>query len=107
MIQRNSGTISAQQTLFGTRTVPVPEGEGSHVVSVGKRRDGGTRYWCLKHKADATAKYGKPATACRTAHFPPIAEEDLLPIDFAKHPGGAAMGVAVPPVQDTATRPRD
>src|SRR5258708_1652769 len=36
-----------------------------HVVSVGKRRDGGTRYWCLLHRADATAKYGRPAKSCR------------------------------------------
>jgi len=105
MIQRNSAPISEQQKLFGTVTVPMPEGEGCHVVSVGKRRDGGTRYWCLKHKADATAKYGKPATACRTAHFPPIAEEDILTIDFAKYPGGVAMWGAVPPVYDTTTQP--
>src|SRR5687768_1337518 len=25
-----------------------------NIVSVGKRRDGGTRYWCLAHRADAT-----------------------------------------------------
>jgi len=30
--------------------------DGCEVVAVGKRRDGGTRYWCLRHKADATAK---------------------------------------------------
>ena len=107
MIQRNSTPIGEQQTLFGTRTVPVPDGEGCHVVSVGKRRDGGTRYWCLKHKADATAKYGKPATECRTAHFPPIAEEDILTLDFAKYPGGVAMWGAVPPVYDTTTQPLD
>ena len=42
---------------------------GCQVFAVGKRRDGGTRYWCLRHKADATAKYGKPAIACRAAHI--------------------------------------
>ena len=107
MIQRNSLPLSDRQTLFGTATVPMPEGDECYVVSVGKRRDGGTRYWCLKHKADATAKYGKPATACRTAHFPPVAETDILTLDLAKYPGGVAMWGAVPPVYDTTRQPLD
>jgi hypothetical protein len=104
MIQRRE---AEQQTLFGTKRTPMPEGNACHIVSVGKRRDGGTRYWCLKHRADATAKYGKPATACRTAHFPPIAEKDILTLDFAKYPGGVALWGAVPPVYDTTTQPLD
>jgi hypothetical protein len=80
-----------QQNLFGTTAVVIPEGNACHIISVGKRRDGGTRYWCLRHRADATAKYGKPASACRTAHFPPIAERDILTLDFAKYPGGVAL----------------
>jgi DNA-directed RNA polymerase subunit RPC12/RpoP len=77
------------------------------VVPVGKRRDGGTRYWCLKHKADATAKYGKPAAACRTAHLPPIMPSDVLTLDFATYPGGVALWGAVPPVYDTTNQPLD
>jgi hypothetical protein len=96
-----------QQTLFGTKRAPMPEGDGCHIVSVGKRRDGGTRYWCLKHRADATAKYGKPATTCRTAHFLPIAETDILTLDFTMYPGGVALWGAVPPVYDTSTQPLD
>jgi hypothetical protein len=96
-----------QQNLFGTKRTPMPEGNACHIVSVGKRRDGGTRYWCLKHRADATAKYGKPATACRTAHLPPIAEKDILTLDFAKYPGGVALWGAVPAVYDTTTQPLD
>jgi hypothetical protein len=74
---------------------------------VGKRRDGGTRYWCLKHKADATAKYGKPAAKCRMAHLPPIMPAEILTIDFANYPGGVAMWGAVPPVYDTTSQPLD
>jgi hypothetical protein len=33
-----------QQNLFGTTAVVLPEGNACHIVSVGKRRDGGTRY---------------------------------------------------------------
>jgi hypothetical protein len=96
-----------QQTLFGTKTSPVPDGNACHIVPVGKRRDGGTRYWCLKHKADATAKYGKPATVCRIAHVPRIREQDILMIDLAHYEGGVAMWGAVPPVYDTTTQPLD
>ena len=41
-----------QQSLFAPPPDPIPEGDGCHVVPVGKRRDGGTRYWCSVHKAD-------------------------------------------------------
>ncbi len=95
-----------QQNLFGT-TTPVPAGDGCHIVSVGKRRDGGTRYWCLKHKADATAKYGKRANACRTAHIPAIPENEILTLDFRMYAGGIALWGAVPPVYDTTTQPLD
>lgn len=99
--------VSEQQNLFGMTSTPIPEGDGCHIVSVGKRRDGGTRYWCLKHRADATAKYGKPAAACRAAHFSPIEEKDILTLDFAKYPGGVALWGAVPPVYDTTSQPLD
>ena len=61
------------------------------VAEVGKRRDGGTRYWCLNHKADATAKYGRPASACRAAHIPPITPEESLSLNVDKYPGGVAL----------------
>lgn len=77
------------------------------VVPVGKRRDGGTRYWCLAHKADATAKYGRPAAKCRYADIPPILEEQTLKLDLARYPGGVACWGAVPPVYDTTLLPLD
>lgn len=63
----------------------------SSLLSAATRRDGGTRYWCLKHKADATAKYGKRASACRTAHVPPIPREEILTLDLGAYAGGIAL----------------
>ena len=40
---RRSDATSEQQNLFGTEPSPMPEGDACHIVSVGKRRDGGTR----------------------------------------------------------------
>ena len=80
---------------------------GCQVFAVGKRRDGGTRYWCLRHKADATAKYGKPAIACRAAHIPPIEAKDRLELNVDDYRGGIALWGAVPPVYDTTALPMD
>lgn len=77
------------------------------ITPVGKRRDGGTRYWCLEHKADATAKYGKRATRCRYAHIPSIAPEEVLTLNVTSYAGGVALWGAVPPIYDTTERPID
>jgi hypothetical protein len=71
------------------------------VAAVAKRRDGGTRYWCSVHKADATAKYGKPASKCRAADEPPLRPEDILDLNLDKYLGGVALWGAVPAVYDT------
>jgi hypothetical protein len=107
MTARRMTTDRKQQSLFPEPALATRDGEGCHIVSVGKRRDGGTRYWCLKHKADATAKYGKPAAACRTAHLPPIMLADILTIDLSNYPGGVALWGAVPPVYDTTDKSLD
>lgn len=77
------------------------------ILAVGKRRDGGTRYWCIKHRADATAKYGKPARKCLRVHIPEPTPSEKLSIDTAMYPGGIALWAAVPPVYDTTTRAMD
>src|SRR5262245_12607035 len=77
------------------------------IVAVGKRRDGGTRFWCLEHRADATAKYGVRAEACRYAHFPTLTESEQLVLDIDEHPGGVALWGAVPPIYDTSEMPID
>lgn len=78
-----------------------------NIVSVGKRRDGGTRFWCLEHKADATAKYGKKSKKCRYADLPLITEAETFDIDIQDYPGGIALWGAVPPIYDTTTLPLD
>jgi transposase-like protein len=77
------------------------------IISVGKRRDGGTRYWCKEHKADATAKYGKRARRCRYAHIPVITPDEVLSLDVNSYGGGVALWGAVPPIYDTTRRPID
>jgi len=77
------------------------------IIPVGKRRDGGTRFWCLAHHADATAKYGKRARECRYAHVPPILAGETLRLDPTKYQGGIAAWGAVPPIYDTTRLPID
>jgi hypothetical protein len=77
------------------------------IKSVGKRRDGGSRYWCLAHKADATAKYGRRAKICRAAHLAPILPEEVLELSLDQYRGGVALWGAVPPVYDTTRLPLD
>jgi hypothetical protein len=77
------------------------------IVEVGRRRDGGHRYWCLQHKANATAKYGKRASECVAAADPEVSEEESFVLDPLKYPGGIALWGAVPPVYDTTTLPVD
>jgi len=80
---------------------------GCKIVEVGKRRDGGSRYWCLKHHANATAKYGVAAPKCVAAEDPPITAAETLHLDFADYPGGIALWGSVPAVYDTTKQPMD
>lgn len=75
------------------------------IVSVGKRRDGGTRFWCTEHKADATAKYGVQASKCRYADLPEPNTDEILKLDISQYPGGIALWGAVPPIYDTTSDP--
>lgn len=77
------------------------------IVLVGKRRDGGHRYWCLAHRANATAKYGIAAQACVAANDLPIPPEATLDLDIASYGGGVALWGSVPSVYDTTHRPID
>lgn len=80
---------------------------GCKIIAVGKRRDGGTRYWCLRHHANATAKYGVAADKCVAADDPPITAEETLHLDFGEYPGGIALWGSVPAVYDTTIQPTD
>ena len=74
------------------------------ILAVGKRRDGRNRYWCLAHKANATAKYGRPAKKCHAARIPPIRSEERLVLNLDSYLGGVALWGAVPPVYDTTRK---
>jgi transposase-like protein len=73
------------------------------ILNVGKRRDGGYRFWCVEHRANATAKYGKASKVCVAAHDAPLNPEDTLELDISKYPGGVRLWGAVPAVYDTTT----
>lgn len=81
--------------------------EPCDVVAVQKRRDGGTRYWCRAHRADATAKGGTRAARCRRADMIPIGADETLTLDLTKYPGGVALWGAVPAIYDTTRRKMD
>ena len=73
------------------------------IVCVGKRRDGGSRYWCAEHKADATAKYGRRGKKCRYALVPQILPSELLDLHLDNYTGGVGLWGAVPPIYDTTS----
>lgn len=85
---------------------PCPDG-ACHITSVGRRRDGHMRYWCLAHKADATGKHGRKLEICRGADIPPISEKETLALNLDRFAGGVALWGAVPPVYDTTRLPLD
>lgn len=78
-----------------------------NIVDVGRRRDGGTRYWCIEHHANATAKYGVPAEECVAANDAPIMPNERLDLDLSRYPGGVALWGSVPAVYDTTSKPMD
>jgi transposase-like protein len=75
------------------------------IVSVGKRRNGSARFWCVRHRADATEKYGRPAKACCNAGQRPIDSKDILTLDLDEYAGGIALWGAAPPIYDTTVLP--
>ncbi|MHB1936779.1 MAG: hypothetical protein ACYCOR_09345 [Acidobacteriaceae bacterium] len=95
---------SRQKSLFQTDTSVAPTATDPtpcNIVSVGRRRDGGTRYWCLTHKGDATAKYGVPAEQCKRHRTTTADDGEIFTLDLDLYPGGIALWGAVPPVYDT------
>jgi hypothetical protein len=104
----NEGAAMGQFDMFSPpKRAALKQVRDCDITPVGKRRDGGTRYWCLIHKADATAKYGRPAMTCRAAHLPPILPHEILDLDLDEYAGGVGLWGAVPPVYDTTRLPLD
>jgi len=102
MTQRPS---TRQKSLFGPNlpsTIDVAGPDAPcEVVAIEKRRDGGTRYWCHVHRADATAKGGTAASKCRASHIFPIRPDEVLELDLNNYLGGVALWGAVPAAYDT------
>jgi transposase-like protein len=100
-----------QLTLFGPSIPSTLDVAGPNVpcdvVAIEKRRDGGTRYWCRAHRADATAKGGTMAARCRRADTVPIRTDETLTLDLDKYLGGVALWGAVPAVYDTTRQKLD
>ena len=81
--------------------------ERCNITKVARRRSGGFRYWCVVHKADATAKYGRPAKHCLAANDPAIKTSEALTLDPTDFPGGIALWGAVPAIYDTTRLPME
>ncbi len=109
MIPQHKG--EKQPSLFGPHLPSTLNLAGPDVpceiVAIEKRRDGGTRYWCHAHRADATAKGGSQADKCRAAHLVPIGPDEIMALDLNKYLGGVALWGAVPAVYDTTRLPMD
>ncbi|WP_232624329.1 hypothetical protein [Paraburkholderia ginsengisoli] len=78
-----------------------------NIVSVGKRRDGRNRYWCLAHHANATAKYGVAADRCVGADDIEPSPDEKLDLVLGDFDGGVALWGSVPAVYDTTKQPMD
>jgi transposase-like protein len=76
------------------------------IESVGKQRNGNSRYWCTVHRSPATARYGKRMDTCEGAYREGGGGE-ILEIDPADYPGGIALWGAVDPVYDTMGIPAE
>jgi hypothetical protein len=103
--------VTKQRWLFGPNLPSTIQVAGPEVpcdiAAMEKRRDGGTRYWCRAHRADATAAGGIQASKCRAADTIPIRADEVLDLDLNKYQGGVALWGAVPAVYDTTRLPMD
>lgn len=106
---RDSLRSNCKAGLRALIALPLPDNArmACNIIAVGRRRDGGTRYWCMEHHANATAKYGVAADACVAANDPPILPQETLDLDLARYPGGVALWGSVPAVYDTTSKPMD
>lgn len=73
------------------------------ISNVGKTRNGKPRWWCTKHEAPATGRYGTRLKECESAH---LDQDNLkkLDLDPRVFPGGIGIWGAVEPVFDTSGR---
>jgi hypothetical protein len=101
----SSAKQAARYSSANVAEVPSHAHTCCEIISVGKRRNGSPRFWCVRHYADATEKYGRPANACRNAGQRPIDPKDMLTLDLDEYAGGVALWGASPPIYDTTMLP--
>ena len=70
------------------------------IKQAGKSRNGKPRWWCMKHGAPATGRYGVRLEECESAHLD-IDQLNCLNLDPSLYRGGIGIWGAVPPVFDT------
>ncbi|MEA3062555.1 MAG: hypothetical protein QOJ94_2336 [Sphingomonadales bacterium] len=79
-----------------------PFGRDCEIEAVGKQRNGMPRFWCKRHQASATAKFGRRLHRCEGAY---LAGQDAEELDPAEYPGGIGLWGAVKPVYDSSAVP--
>lgn len=72
------------------------------IVQVGKQRNGKPRFWCVKHRANATGRYGSALDSCARANQTSVPRSQILDLNPRSYPGGIAIWGAVPAVYSTA-----
>ncbi|MEL7200388.1 MAG: hypothetical protein AAGK25_02190 [Pseudomonadota bacterium] len=70
------------------------------ISQVGKSRNGKPRWWCTKHGAPATGRYGVRLDECEAAYLD-YENFDQLTLDPDVYPGGIGIWGAVEPVFNT------
>lgn len=76
------------------------------IESVGRQRNGNSRYWCTVHRAPATGRYGRRLVECESAYLDG-GDGDVREIDPADFPGGVALWGAVEPVYNSSGHAAD
>lgn len=70
------------------------------VRQAGKRRDGKPRFWCHKHQASATGKYGIKLERCEGA-YRSLDSQAAIKLNPSDYSGGVALWGAVKPAYDS------
>lgn len=73
------------------------------IEQAGKSRNGKPRWWCTRHGAPATGRYGVRLDECESAYLD-VSALNCLQLDPSKYSGGVGIWGAVPPVFDTTGR---
>lgn len=73
------------------------------ISEVGKSRNGTSRWWCTRHKAPATGRYGIRLEQCESAHLD-VDNLDIFHLDPEEFSGGIGIWGALEPIYNTTGR---